>query len=94
MKPPPQQQPEAANKPPAALLPTLHLGGGEQSCTLDFGQVALSQSKALPFAIVAPGGGGGGSSSSGGHRLEVERQPLNVQVRTTMRQSVSISEFS
>ncbi len=86
MKPPP---PQAANKPPAALLPTLHLGGGEQSCTLDFGQVALSQSKALPFAIVAPGGG-----SSGGHRLEVERQPPNVQVRTTTRQSVSISEFN
>jgi hypothetical protein len=71
-----KQQPEAT-KPPAAAapLPTLRLDdqqhqGGD--CSLDFGQVSLGQSRALPFAIA-------GGSGSG--RLEVERRPPNVQVR-------------
>ena len=60
----PQQQPA-----PAAVLPVLRL---DCSCTLDFGPVALGQSKAVPFAIAAGG------------RLEIDGPTASNAVQVTL----------
>lgn len=66
-------------KPPPTL-PTLSLDRPEEAAgpfCLDFGQVPLGQSKALPFAVAGASG-----------RLEVERQPSDVQVTLSPRSGV------
>ena len=62
---------------PVAALPTVHLyqsSGLPSECLLDFGQLRVGHSRALPFVIA-------GATTTG--RLSVERTPPNVQVRLT-----------